>query len=72
MRRHIFPMRSGWISDKTPGADSALLREDPQTGGLKVFVHYPAGHVFAPHWHSANERIIVLEGAISTRVGNVH
>jgi hypothetical protein len=33
----------------TPGADGALLREDPQTGGLELLVHYPAGHVFAPH-----------------------
>jgi quercetin dioxygenase-like cupin family protein len=56
----------------TPGADGALLREDPQTGGLELFVHYPAGHVFAPHWHSANERIILLEGAMSIQVGNVH
>jgi len=25
----------------TPGADGALLREDPVTGGLELFVHYP-------------------------------
>jgi quercetin dioxygenase-like cupin family protein len=56
----------------TPDADGALLREDPQTGGLELFVHYPAGHVFTPHWHSANDRIILLEGAMSIQVGNGH
>jgi len=55
----------------TPGADGALLREDPVTGGLELFVHYPAGHVSAPHWHSANERIILIEGALSIQVGDV-
>jgi quercetin dioxygenase-like cupin family protein len=56
----------------TPGADGALLREDPQSGGLELFVHYPAGHVFAPHWHSANERIILVEGMMSIQVGSMH
>jgi hypothetical protein len=56
----------------TPNADGALLREDPQTGGLELFVHYPAGHVFAPHWHSTNERIILIEGTMSIQVGSVH
>jgi quercetin dioxygenase-like cupin family protein len=56
----------------TPGAEAAPLREDPQTGGIELFVHYPAGHDFAPHWHSANERIILLEGTMSIQAGNVH
>jgi quercetin dioxygenase-like cupin family protein len=33
-------------------------------------VRYPAGHVFAPHWHRTNERIIVLEGRLSLRQGD--
>jgi quercetin dioxygenase-like cupin family protein len=56
----------------SPGAEAALLREDPQTGGLELFVRYPAGHVFAPHWHSANERIVLIEGTMSIQVGDVH
>jgi len=56
----------------TPGADGALLREDPATGAMELLVHYPAGHVFAPHWHSANERILLLEGTLSIQVGSVH
>ncbi len=53
-----------WVHDKgdPPGAENVFLRQDPQTGGMELLVRYPAGHVFAPHWHSVNERIIVLEG----------
>ena len=30
---------------------------------------FAAGHVIAPHWHSANERLMVIEGALKVRVG---
>jgi quercetin dioxygenase-like cupin family protein len=48
-----------------PGSDSVTLREDSQTGALEQLARYPPGHVFAPHWHTANERIILLEGRMS-------
>ena len=48
-----------------PGAQSFLIREDPATNGLELLVSYPAGHVFALHWHESNERIILLEGRLS-------
>ncbi|HEY2018035.1 MAG TPA: DUF4437 domain-containing protein [Bryobacteraceae bacterium] len=54
-----------------PGADSVTLREDPATGAMELFARYPAGHVFAPHWHSVNERIILLEGRLSLRHGDL-
>lgn len=47
------------------GSESATLREDPKTGAVELFARYPAGHVFPPHWHSANERIVVIEGHLS-------
>jgi quercetin dioxygenase-like cupin family protein len=50
-----------------PGSESVTLRQDPQAGGIELLVRYPAGHVFTPHWHSANERIILLEGRMSLR-----
>src|SRR5580693_5111639 len=56
----------------TPGADGALLHEEAATGAMELLVHYPAGHVFTPHWHSANERIFLLEGTMSIQVGSVH
>ncbi len=50
-----------------PGAESVTLREDAATGAMELLARYPAGHVFSPHWHSTNERMIVLEGRISIR-----
>jgi quercetin dioxygenase-like cupin family protein len=45
------------------GSESATLRENPE--GVELLAHYPAGHVFPPHWHSANERVVLIEGRIS-------
>jgi quercetin dioxygenase-like cupin family protein len=61
------PNEAKWESEShdSSGSQSATLREDPQTGGLEILVRYPAGFVFPPHWHSANERIILLEGRLS-------
>lgn len=48
-----------------PGSESVTLREDAKTGAMELLVRYPAGHVFSPHWHSSNERMILLEGRMS-------
>jgi hypothetical protein len=58
---------SKWVHDAgdPPGSENVMLREDPKTGGMELLVRYPAGHVFSPHWHSANERMILLEGRLS-------
>jgi quercetin dioxygenase-like cupin family protein len=48
-----------------PGGESVVLRDDLPNGGLELLVRYPAGHVFAPHWHDSNERILLLEGRLS-------
>jgi glyoxylate utilization-related uncharacterized protein len=53
-----------------PGAESVLLREDSQTGATELFARYPAGHVFRPHWHTANERMVLIEGRLSIGKGN--
>ena len=53
----------------TSGSESVVLLEDPHSGSFELLVRYPAGHVFAPHWHSANERIVLLEGKLSVQVG---
>jgi quercetin dioxygenase-like cupin family protein len=52
-----------WESSK--GSESATLREDSKSGAIELFARYPAGHIFPPHWHSANERIVLIEGRIS-------
>src|SRR3989442_10100568 len=56
-----------WTHDRNdpPGSESVFLREDPATGALELLVSYPAGHVFAPHWHDSNERILLIEGRLS-------
>ena len=53
------------------GAESVVLRADPKTGSLELFARYPAGHVFPPHWHDPNERIVLLEGRLSMQKGQV-
>src|SRR5690242_5532814 len=53
------------------GAESVVLRDDPKTGSLELFARYPAGHVFPPHWHGANEHIVLLEGRLSMQKSQV-
>lgn len=52
------------------GSESVTLREDSATGAMELFARYPADHVFPPHWHSANERIVLLEGRMSIQTEN--
>src|SRR5947199_10317414 len=52
-----------------PGAESIVLREDSATGAIEMFVRYPSGHVFQPHWHNANERILLMEGKLAVQAG---
>jgi quercetin dioxygenase-like cupin family protein len=57
-----------WTHEKgdPPESESVLLHQDPQTGGMELLVRFPAGHVIKPHWHDSNERIIVLEGQLTS------
>ena len=68
----VNPANAKWTHEANdpPGAESVLLREDPRSGGVELFVRYPGGHVFAPHWHNANERIMLIEGRLSLRQGS--
>jgi hypothetical protein len=55
------PAEANWEPAKS-GSESVTLREDSKTGAVELFARYPAGHVFPPHWHSANERLVLIEG----------
>jgi quercetin dioxygenase-like cupin family protein len=69
---HVNPADAKWEHEaRDPaGAESVTLREDSKSGGLELLVRYPAGHVFKPHWHESNERIVMLEGRLSMRRGD--
>jgi len=56
-----------WTHEKNdpPETESIFLRSDAATGGMDLLVRFPAGHVFKPHYHESNERIIVLEGQLT-------
>src|SRR5256885_9177874 len=38
----------------------------PYTTLFRSLVRFPAGHVIAPHFHDSNERIVVVEGQLSS------
>ena len=57
-------------ADDPPGSESIVLRGDPSSDGFELFARYPAGHVFPPHWHSANERIVLIAGKMSIQTGS--
>jgi anti-sigma factor ChrR (cupin superfamily) len=67
----VNPSEIRWEStaQDAKGSESAVLRQDPGTGAIELFARYPAGHVFPPHWHSANERLLLLEGRLSLENG---
>jgi len=51
--------------------DSVFLREDPKTGAMDLLVRYPAGKKLNAHWHSVTERLVLVEGKITVKVGGV-
>jgi quercetin dioxygenase-like cupin family protein len=67
----VNPDHATWIREANdpPGSESIVLREDARTGGLEMLVSYPPGHVFAPHSHDSNERILLIEGRLAVRRG---
>jgi quercetin dioxygenase-like cupin family protein len=60
-----------WTHEATdpPGSESVFLRDDAKTGGMELLVSFAGGHTFAPHYHESNERMILLEGRVSLKVG---
>jgi quercetin dioxygenase-like cupin family protein len=56
-----------WTTAKD-GSESMVLREDDRS--TEYMVRVPPGHVFRPHWHSVNERIVLREGRLSLQQGD--
>lgn len=44
------------------GCEAAVLRTDPKTGALEMFVRTPASFVWPTHWHSNSEHLIGIAG----------
>jgi quercetin dioxygenase-like cupin family protein len=59
-----------WTHDPKDGSDSVFLFQDSRTGAMDLLVRYPTGHRIAPHWHSVNERLVLLEGRLAVRAGD--
>ncbi len=53
-----------------PETENVVLRMDQSNGSMELLVRFPGGHVFKPHWHESNERIIVLEGRLAIGQGD--
>jgi quercetin dioxygenase-like cupin family protein len=56
-------------ANEPPGAESIFLRQDEKTGGMDLLVRYAPGQKLAAHWHSVNERLILIEGKVTVKVG---
>src|SRR5258708_4119185 len=69
----VDPESADWQHERfdPPGAESVLLRDDSATGGTEMLVRYASGYKFEPHWRSANERIVVVEGTMRVEVDGI-
>ena len=53
------------------GAQVAVLRGDPTQPGLFTMrLKFPAGYIVAPHWHTADEHVTVISGALLLGAGD--
>ena len=54
-----------------PGAQSAVLEGDPSKPGsaFAIRLKFPDGFRVPPHWHPADEKVVVLQGALGVGVG---
>ena len=51
---------------------SALENGDPDTGPSTFMLKAPAGCRVAPHYHTAEEQLIVIQGIVSTGMKGMH
>jgi hypothetical protein len=53
------------------GAELAVLEGNPsEKGALTLRLRLPANYTLPPHWHSMDERVTVLSGALNVGMGD--
>ena len=53
------------------GAKVAVLRGDPtQPGIFTMRLKFPAGYIVSPHWHTQDEHVTVISGALLLAEGD--
>lgn len=53
-----------------PGSKMAVVKGDPTQPGLFTMrLHFPANYRVSPHWHTADEHITVISGALHIGMG---
>lgn len=55
--------------DLPPGAEYALVYEDPKTHAVQTLVRMPKGYSIPAHSHSTDETIVVLKGKVILGIG---
>lgn len=51
------------------GVRTAQQGVDPATGGITYYAMFPAGSHFDLHWHSYDEFVVVVSGAVTLELG---
>lgn len=51
-----------------PGAEVALLTEDPVTHAVEALVRFPSRYRVPIHWHSHSESIVVVKGKLKVLI----
>lgn len=53
------------------GVRTAQQGVDPVTGGITYYAMFPAGTHFDLHWHSWDEFVVVVSGAVTLELGDI-
>lgn len=59
-----------WKDGPLPGSKTAVLAGDPKTGMHHAYLKLPDGAFVPPHWHSADEYVTVVQGAVLFGTGD--
>lgn len=58
-----------WDNGPFPGSKIAVLAGDPAAGVHHNYLKLPDGAIIAPHWHSTDEYVTVVQGTVLVGYG---